>query len=60
MNGTQVQIECDNPVQQKNFAKWLNEVGFDLFIKSEHNKKNIVTCVCTDEKMEWGHYFEIQ
>lgn len=60
MNGTQVQIECDNSVQQKNFAKWLSEVGFDAFIKSEHNTKNIVTCLATDEKMDWGHYFQIE
>ena len=51
MIDSQVQIDRSNPVQQKNFAKWLNEVGFNLFMKSEHNAEEVVTCIATNEEM---------
>jgi ornithine cyclodeaminase/alanine dehydrogenase-like protein (mu-crystallin family) len=60
----EIQIGFNDEQKLKNFAKWLKKEGFDQFMKSKTNDtKNldqIITCVSTDEKMNWGHYFELE
>jgi hypothetical protein len=57
----QLQIDFEDNQQLKKFTKWLKKDGFDLFLKSKfNNDDNPITCISTDEKMEWGHYYELQ
>jgi hypothetical protein len=60
----EIQIGFNDEQKLRNFAKWLKNEGFDQFMKSKINDtKNLVhitTCVSTDEKMDWGHYFELE
>lgn len=63
--GCQVQIEFNNKEQMKKFVKWFTTDGFNTFTESKFNPfrkpiENVVTCLSSDEEMEWGHYFEIQ
>lgn len=65
MEQTQVQIDFTTKKAVENFSNWFNKEGFDLFTKSKYNKltkttDDFVTCLATDEKMDWGHYYELQ
>jgi len=61
-----IQIQLVNRQAVLNFARWFKKVGFDEFSKSEFNKLNskntdtYITCLSEDEKMNWGHYFEME
>jgi len=66
-----IRIDTPNKQAAKNFAKWFRNEGFELFIKSKHNKmkKNnpdcYITCLSTDEELlnlnEYdGQYFELE
>lgn len=58
---TLIQIEFDNNKQQEKFSKWFKSKGFELFINDNINSHGEpITCLSTDEKMDWGHYFELQ
>ena len=56
----QLQIDFEDNQQLKKFTKWLNKEGFASFLMSKYNDKNPITCIASDEKMEWGHYYELQ
>jgi hypothetical protein len=62
----QIQIDATTEQAVENFAQWFKKEGFDLFIKSKFNKlkpnntDNFISCLATDEKMEWGYYFQIE
>lgn len=61
--GCQVQIEFGNKKQMERFVKWFNKIGFRLFLSSTENRRTndaTVTSMCTDEKMDWGHYYELE
>ena len=65
METKQVQIYFITEKGLDSFTTWFKKEGFDLFIKSKYNKltKNtddFATCLATDEKMDWGHYYEIE
>lgn len=63
---TEIQITFTDELALQNFVKWLNKGGFELFMQSKFNKlrpnhtDSFVSCVATDEKTDWGHYFEIE
>lgn len=63
---TQVQIEFGNSDQLATFVKWFKKQGYPMLITSNINienpkgKDNQISCMSTDEKMEWGHYFELE
>ena len=62
----EIQIRFSNEQALSNFVKWFNKQGFDLFTQSKFNKlipdntDSYVTCLSTDEKMDWGHYYELE
>jgi len=59
---TLIQISFDSSEQQELFANWFRNYGFDIFISTKENEESCeqMTCLSTDEKMEWGTYFELQ
>lgn len=48
------------------FVKWFQKQGFGNLILSNinlNNPKGIngqISCLASDEKMEWGHYFDLE
>ena len=61
---TQLQIEFENEVNLKDFMRWFKKTGYNSFISSDANKGNanndFITCLVTEEKMDWGYYLELQ
>ena len=64
--GCQVQIEFGNKEQMKRFVKWFKGGAFDNLVESDLNPvcgngiiDGFISCISSDEKMDWGHYFEI-
>ena len=68
----EIQIAGANKQSVKNFTKWFNKEGFDLFTKSKYNKlikhntDSYITCLSTDEKLvnsvdgSVGHFYELE
>ena len=56
----EIKIVFSDPNQLKAFVLWFKKKGFESFTKSQTDKINPVTCMATDEKMDWGHFFELE
>lgn len=58
----EVHIGFQTEEQVKIFVKWMQKEGFEQLVKSRQNRgEDIITCLATDEPMEWGgHYFVLE
>lgn len=50
--------------QKELFVKWFRKEGFESLLQSKINTPKTsddpITCLATDDKMKWGHYFELE
>jgi hypothetical protein len=62
----EVHFAFGSEAQFKTFVAWFKKQGFGDLILSKTNVNNPagkdeqISCLSTDEKMEWGHYFELE
>ena len=62
----EVRFSFGTTEQFNTFVKWFKSEGFNNLILSKKNivnpkgKQEQISCLSTDEKMDWGYYFELE